>query len=232
MCGMARTDSTIALAALTVASGSLDVTAFARFGGVFASVMTSNLVFVAIAAARAEATLAVHSVAALAGYIAGVAAGSALARSGGREDRLGAVSVNTLLALECVLLVFIAVWWMVLDAHPTTGRQTALLAIAALAIGLQGAAATELMGRRQAGTTYLTGTLTGVVAAVATGRRPDPVALFCLGGLLVGAGAAAVLLENAPDAATLPPAVMLTFVSVLSWRRRLNDASDRTPPSS
>jgi uncharacterized membrane protein YoaK (UPF0700 family) len=43
---MVRTDTKVALAALTIARGSLDVTAFLRLGGVFARIMTSNLVFV------------------------------------------------------------------------------------------------------------------------------------------------------------------------------------------
>ena len=228
---MARTDSPIALATLAAASGSLDVTAFSRFGGVFTSVMTSNLVFIAIAAARAEATLAVHCGAALAGYVAGVAVGSALAHSDGQENRLGAKAVSTVLGLECALLVAIAVWWITLDAHPTSGQQSVLLAIAALAMGLQGASAREIMGQHNAGTTYLTGTLTGVVSAFATGRRPDPLALLSLGGLLVGAGIGAVLLENAPGTSALPPAAALVFVSVLSWRRRRIDARVRNSPA-
>lgn len=50
---------------MTLASGSLDVTAFMRLGGVFASVMTSNLVFVGIAAVKTEVSLAKHCAVAL-----------------------------------------------------------------------------------------------------------------------------------------------------------------------
>lgn len=220
MGAMARTDSTIALAALTVASGCLDVCCFARLGGVFSSVMTSNMVLIAFAAARADATLAEHCVAALSGYIIGVAAGSALARAGGKKDRFGEDRVTTVLAIECLLLAVVAGWWIALSAHPIGAQQPALLGVAALAMGMQGAAAGQIVGQRHTGTTYLTGTLTDVVAALGTGRRPDPVALLCLGGLLIGAGIAAVLLRAAPDAATLLPAVTLSVVTLFSWRRR------------
>ena len=217
---MARTDSTIALAALTAASGCLDVSCFTRLGGAFASVMTSNMVFIAFAAVRADATLAEHCVAALCGYITGVAAGSALAQVGGKKDRFGEPPVNLVLACECAVLAVVAVWWIALGAQPAGGQQTALLGVAALAMGMQGAAARQIVGQRHTGTTYLTGTLTDLVAAVATGRRPDPVALLCLAGLLVGAAIAAVLLRTAADLTTLFPALMLAIVSLLSWRRR------------
>lgn len=224
---MSRTDSTIALATLAAASGCLDVAAFSHLGGAFASVMTSNLVFLGVAAAKANATLAAHSAAALAGYVAGVAAGSAMAPPSDTEDRLGTRALSILLALECALLAGVAAFWIALDARPVDWQQIVLLAVAALAMGLQSAAAREL-GNPQAGTTYLTGTLTGVVSALATRTRPDPVALICLGSLLIGAGVAAALLETAPDTAVLPPAAALAAVLTLSHRRRLNPRARET----
>lgn len=219
MARMARTDTTIALATLTVASGCLDVSAFSHLGGVFASVMTSNLVFVAVSAARADASLAVHCAAALAGYIAGVALGSATVRPSGTQDRLGTKPVSILLTVECGVLVAVAAWWIALGGTPAGWQQTAVLACAATAMGVQSATARAL-GNPNTGTTYLTGTLTGVIAALATRRRPDRDALFCLCGLVIGAGIAALLLKTAPDAATLPPAVALACVAALSWRRQ------------
>jgi uncharacterized membrane protein YoaK (UPF0700 family) len=70
---MARTNATVAVVALSTASGTLDVSAFLRLGGVFASIMTSNLIFISIAAVRADASLAEHCVTALVSYIVGVA---------------------------------------------------------------------------------------------------------------------------------------------------------------
>jgi uncharacterized membrane protein YoaK (UPF0700 family) len=230
MGAMARTDSTLVLPMLTVAGGCLDVTAFTHLGGAFASVMTSNLVFIAVAAATTDATLAAHSAAALAGFVVGVAAGSALVPPSGTQDRLGTRPLSVLLALECVLLAGVAAGWIGLGARPAGWQQVVLLAVAALAMGLQSAAARAL-GNPRAGTTYLTGTLTGIVSAIATGRRPDAVAVLCLCGLLVGAGIAAALLEGAPDATAVPPAVALVCVFALSWRRGHERADGGQPRS-
>jgi len=57
-----------------------DIMAFTRLGNVFASVMTSNIVFLGLATARHSVTLAVHAAVSFAGYTAGVWGGSRLAR--------------------------------------------------------------------------------------------------------------------------------------------------------
>lgn len=48
-----------------------------RLGKVFIGVMTSNMVFIGVAVVRRDPTLGAHRVVALAGYILGVARGSA-----------------------------------------------------------------------------------------------------------------------------------------------------------
>src|SRR5580698_6025630 len=101
---MVRSDTKVALVALSIASGSLDVSAFLRLGGVFASIMTSNLIFVSLAAVKADATLGQHCATALLGYVAGVGAGSALARPSGRQSRLGTRRLSILLSAEGILL--------------------------------------------------------------------------------------------------------------------------------
>src|SRR5580693_10277839 len=67
---------TLAVIALTFASGAADVACFTRLGGVFASVMTGNIVLWGLAAARGSATLASHTTVSIAGYITGVACGT------------------------------------------------------------------------------------------------------------------------------------------------------------
>ena len=57
---------------------SLDVTAFFRLGGVFASVMTSNLVFVGVAVVKTEAAFGVRCAVAILSYIVGVGLASAI----------------------------------------------------------------------------------------------------------------------------------------------------------
>ena len=63
---------TLAVIALTFGSGATDVACFTRVGGVFASVMTGNIVLWGLAAARGSLSLLSHATVSLAGYIAGV----------------------------------------------------------------------------------------------------------------------------------------------------------------
>src|SRR5215471_12678226 len=71
---------------LTVTTGAVDAASFLALGNVFGSVITGNMVLLGVAAGAARPELAVHSGVALAGYVAGVAAGAPLAaHPDGRE---------------------------------------------------------------------------------------------------------------------------------------------------
>lgn len=218
-------DTKVALAALAIASGSLDVTAFLRLGGLFASVMTSNLIFVGLAAVKAEATLAEHCVTALVCYVVGVGVGTSIARpsgggsGGGGESRIGTFRLSLLLTVEAVLLFGYAAWWIADGAGPAGWQQLTLLGAVAFAMGLQGAAA-RLLGDPAAGTTYLTGSLTGMATAVMTGRRPDTGAAFAIAGVVAGAAAGAALLDNAPDLTPLLAVAGVAFTAAMSWNER------------
>ena len=219
-----RRDIKVALGALTVASSSLDVTAFLRLGGLFASVMTSNLIFVGLAVVKAERALGVHCAAALVCYVVGVGAGSWFARPSGRESRLGTLRLSVLLTGEAVLLVGYAGWWIGDGAHPAGWQQLTLLGVVTFAMGMQSAAARQL-GAPEAGTTYLTGTLAGVVATAVSGRRPDAGAVIAIGGILGGAAAGAGLLRTVPDLTPFLAVVGVGFTAAMSWRewRRVSD---------
>ena len=90
---------TLIAIALTFISGAMDVASFTRLGDVFTSVMTGNIVLLGLAVARGSLTLASHTVVSIAGYVAGVAAGTwvaygakvtaraAKAKTGGDEGR-------------------------------------------------------------------------------------------------------------------------------------------------
>jgi uncharacterized membrane protein YoaK (UPF0700 family) len=207
----------LVLVALTVATASLDVTSFLRLGSVFASVMTSNLIFVSIAAVKANATLAKQCGVAIAGYVLGVALGSAVAPPSGRENRLGTRRLNLLLTGEAVLVLGYAAWWMAEDAQPKGATQLVLLAAVTIAMGAQGAAARQL-GDPNAGTTYMTGTLTGLVSSLVGRRHPDTAAVLGILALLAGAGASAGLIALAPVAVPLLAVAGIGLAAAVSWR--------------
>jgi uncharacterized membrane protein YoaK (UPF0700 family) len=215
----ARARARVALVALTAGTASLDVTAFFRLGGVFASVMTSNLVFVGVAVVKTEAAFGVRCAVAILSFIVGVGLGSAIAPPSGDENRLGTRPLSLLLTGELALLVAYTIWWMALDARPAGWARLALLGVIALAMGSQ-SAATRQLGRPSAGTTYLTGTLTSVVSSLAGRRRPDAESVAVLIALLVGACAGAALIDVAPITVPLLALAGVGTTVALSWHFR------------
>ena len=193
------------------------MTAFLRLGGVFASVMTSNLVFVGIAVVKTEAAFGARCAVAILSYIVGVGLGSAIAPPSGRENRLGTRPLSLLLTGELAVVVAYTIWWMAVDARPVGWARLVLLGGIALSMGGQSAAARQL-GNPHVGTTYLTGTLTSLVSSLAGRRRPDSESVAVLVALIAGAAAGAGLLEAAPITVPLLALAGVGSTAALSWR--------------
>jgi uncharacterized membrane protein YoaK (UPF0700 family) len=233
---------TLIAIALTFASGATDVASFTRLGDVFTSVMTGNIVLLGLAVARESLTLASHTLVSIAGYITGVAgatwiahgfraagaaggggAGAAEAdgQDEGRASGLPAHVGWTLLA-ELILLSGLAAGWEISGAKPEGWTQFCLLAVAAAAMGVQ-SSAVKNMGLSDVGTTYLTGTLTGLVSSLVSpgqamqdgGRR-----FGVLIGLAAGAALSGLLIATAADAMpALPLAALVTSLVLASAPR-------------
>jgi uncharacterized membrane protein YoaK (UPF0700 family) len=117
----------------------------------------------------------------------------------------------------------LTVIWVAASGRPAGAVQYLVLTVAATAMGLQGAAfGVVRMGG--VATTYLTGTLTGLVTRLVVDRRLHGPAVLVLVGLVVGAAAAGLLLTLDPAWAVAPPAVVLAAVvgvaALPSFRRR------------
>jgi len=203
-------DSLVVL--LTLTTGAVDVTSFLALGNVFSSVVTGDMVLLGAAAGTGRAELAVHSGVALAGYLAGVLAGAPLAGQRPHASGTWPPSVTITLAAELVILAAFTTGWELTGTHPSGGAQLALVAVLAAAMGLQAAAVRRL---GQMSTTYLTSTLTSLVAGLATGSKPDGMArsLGVLATLIIGAVGASILLENAR--AWLPLVILLPLGLVI-----------------
>jgi uncharacterized membrane protein YoaK (UPF0700 family) len=206
-------DSLVVL--LTLTTGAVDVTSFLALGSVFSSVVTGDMVLLGAAAGTGRPELAVHSGVALAGYLAGVMAGAPLAARRPQATGTWPPNVTVILAVELVILVAFSVGWELAGTHPSGGGQLALVAVLAGAMGLQAAAVRRL---GQMSTTYLTSTLTALVAGLVTGSKPDGMArsLGVLATLIIGAIAASVLLEEARAWVPLVILVPLGLVIVAS----------------
>jgi uncharacterized membrane protein YoaK (UPF0700 family) len=221
---------------LTFASGCVDVVTLMMIGGAFTSVITGNLIFVGRAIGTSSLTPAVHAILAVAGYIAGVAAGSRLRVFFGRPARGRPMqgrpvpprpwprSATLVLAAECAILAALNAAWIGYGTAPAGPGPPALatdlmLTAAALALGMQGAAARGIEGNPS--TTYMTGALTALVEALSTGRgkSADASAVAGLIALVAGAACGAVLIRFATRAALLPPLAALLLVVAVKLRQ-------------
>jgi uncharacterized membrane protein YoaK (UPF0700 family) len=215
---------------LTFASGSVDVISLLALGGTFTSVVTGNLIFVGRAIGSNSGSAAFHAGLAVVGYILGVGAGSRLARATDRTLPRPSwpVRATVVLVVEWVVLAAINITWIVYDGKLSSGPATALLAGAAVALGMQSAAARAIEGTPS--TTYMTGALTNVIEAIATGqaRRVDLTALIGLLTLVAGAACSALLFEHARALALLPSLLAVGAVAVVKLRHH---ARERQQPA-
>jgi uncharacterized membrane protein YoaK (UPF0700 family) len=207
-------------ALLTIGTAATDVISFTRLGNVFASVMTSNIVFLGLAAARQSATLAEHAAVSFAGYVAGVAAASRMARMGhlgrlGRRDAAGtrtwSAGIAAALVAETGVFVIFTIGWTVTGTKPAGGAQLLLLAVATVAMGMQSAVVVA-MGIAGVSTTYMTGTLTILIEALANPdrqKRPSGRQIIVLLALVAGAGLSGLMLATVPSAVPVIPFAVL-----------------------
>ena len=211
---------TIVVVFLTFASGASDVTALTRLGNVFTSVMTGNMTVFGLSLARQSVSLGAHTLTAVGGYIVGVAAATligkhrAKAADGSPPGGQWPPRMTLTLAIELLLLLGVLTGWEITGSHPAGTAQYVILAAAACAMGLQSAAVNR-MGLGNVSTTYLTGTLTGLVSAIV--RREDKVGWrrpAILVGLVAGAVFAGLLLAAAGWAVPLLPILGVTAAVV------------------
>lgn len=203
---------------LTVVTGSIDAIGFTRLGGVFTSVMTGNMVLLGVAAGKGDVSLALHTGIAFLGFVAGSLVGARVAGHAHKDDEIWPRPILKALVLELVVLFIFATWWEIASAAPAGWAEYAMLGINAVALGVQ-SAATLRFGISGLSTTYLTGTLTQLLAGVA--KRKEPISgrsALLLVALIGGAGLGAFIAIDAPRFAPLLPIGVLAFIIVCGER--------------
>jgi uncharacterized membrane protein YoaK (UPF0700 family) len=219
---------TLIAIALTFGSGATDVASFTRLGGVFTSVMTGNIVLWGLSAAQRSVTLFAHTAVSLAGYIAGVACGTWVAHGfkvhgngkpeDANRDSVLPAHVSWSLFTELVLLAGLTVGWEVTGGRPAGSVQYVLLAVTAAAMGVQSSSVNE-MGLTNVSTTFLTGTLTGLVSSLAKpgqGMKHGARRIGVLIGLAAGALLSGLLVATAPRVVPVLPLAAVITALVLS----------------
>ena len=212
---------------LTLPTGAVDAACFLHLGHVFSSVVTGTMVLLGVAAGSHDPSLAIHCGVALASYTGGVLIGAPIAgRSAGRSAGSRSAGpagpagpratwpppVTAALAAEFCVLAAFCVGWELQGGRPHGTGQLVLLALVSVSMGMQGAAVRQL---GQMSTTYLTGTLTGIVAVLTTRQKPEGLArsLGVFVALIVGALVSATVTAHAPG--WLPLVVLLPLAVVL-----------------
>ncbi|GII31496.1 YoaK family protein [Planotetraspora mira] len=202
--------------ALTFATGATNAISFFGLGGVFTSVMTGNLVLLGLAVGRPDATLAAHATGAIAGFVAGVLAGShVIGRTGPGHPGWG-VRVAVVLGAEFLMLAGLLGVWAAEGGHPTGGMRLTLAGVASLAMGAQ-SAVVRTFGIPGLSTTFFTGTLTGVVAGLVTEGRVQWHNVVLLTSVAVGAAAGGWMVDHGGPYGPVVPVALLAFVLAGLW---------------
>lgn len=201
---------------LTLVTGAIDAIGLTRLGGVFTSVMTGNMVLLGISMAKSHVSILYHTGVAFAGYVAGSLLGARVAGHAVKDEELWPRPIVVALALEFALIGAFALWWELTGGAPTSGPAYAMLGLNAAALGVQSAAVLRF-GISGLSTTYLTGTLTQLVASFTKRREPiQGRSVLILLALIGGAALGAAVALNAPKAAPLVPLGFLAFVVVFA----------------
>ena len=224
---------------LAWAAGSLDAIGYLGLGHIFTANMTGNTVLLGLALGEGQGVAALRSVVALGGFALGVAIGATIV-SKDRDRMDWPPSVTTALFLEGIVLAIFSVAWHALSVPQWL---YALIALSAVAMGIQSAAVRRLKVPGIA-TTYITGTLTSLVSGV-TNRIRQAGAASPLGasghesvaapspemnwerrvGLQAGVFMTYVLAAmmsglaqtRAPSLATISPVVAVVVVAITAW---------------
>ena len=219
------------VACLALNSGATDAIGFVALGGAFTSVMTGNLVLFGLSAPQGEGALAARVGAAIVLYVAGCAVGASIAGAPDEADGLWPAGVSRGLAAEAVIVVINASLWWLNDGHPTGDIQLVMLALNALALGIQ-SSSVQRFGTPGLSTTYLTGTLTVLVAHFAHRRPARKMALngLILVSFVVGALVGGVLIAHAPAYAPCIQILSLGVVLTASVPVNRMDQGQQTSP--
>ncbi len=145
---------------LTWAAAGVDAISYLGLGHVFTANMTGNAVLLGLAIGQGQGLAALRSIVALAGFALGAAVGAIIAEKGPQHNDWP-VAVTRAVAAEGIILGLFALGWHL--GIRSGGTLYSLITLSAVAMGIQSAAIRHLKVPGIA-TTYITGTLTSLVA--------------------------------------------------------------------
>jgi uncharacterized membrane protein YoaK (UPF0700 family) len=223
----------IALGLMALAAGSTDAMAFLKLGTVFTSAMTGNTVLMCVAIGQGRLSAALLSFAAFVSFIAGAMLAAALcSRRIGRDA--GPPPLWPPFGVEIACLAgFVAAWFFADRAQE--GSTYLLVALSAVAMGVQGVAARQI-NVSQINTIVFTTTIVTVCTSVTHALMRPPrrlpfdtkrqIAVLAVYG--AGAAAAAVSIQHADGVYVwLPLGAVIAAVACYEWGRRGTTLHDK-----
>jgi len=207
---------------LSLAAGAADAAGYMGLGRVFTSNMTGNVVLLGIDLGQGHFASAAHVVYVLLVFVLGVGLGAQLGK--GVREKDWPHLASRLVRLEKFALVLFALGWLARADSANSPLSYPLVAVLALAMGLQSAAMNRLSAPGVA-TTAITGTLTALVTGLVTVAvgggtveeknswnrikfQSGVVGLYCCGAAVCG-----LLIMHLPRLAGCLPALAVLFVS-------------------
>jgi uncharacterized membrane protein YoaK (UPF0700 family) len=208
---------------LTAAAGSADAIAYLGLGRVFTANMTGNLVLLGVAIGQVQLAGSIRSVIAFIAFAIGVLVGFRLTP---KSTAIWPRAVTLVVFVELGLLVVLAAGWVIAGPQPATIAIDLFIALSAGAMGMQ-TSATRRLGVAGMSTTFLTGTLTSLIAELA-GVSPDwrrwtlwAATLACM---VIGAAAGvAVFIVWRSGAPLVSVALVGIVAATASWLTRARD---------
>lgn len=188
--GSLREPLTLALLALTFASGMVDAASYLGLGRVFTANMTGNVVLLGFGIAHSGGLPILSPLVSLGSFVLGAGIGGLLGTKLGQRHKF---HVSAAWTLQATLLTCATILAAAVDLDAGSASRDVVIGLLALAMGVQTATARRL-AVPDLPTTVVTQTLTGLVAdsrlfggpGTGTTRRGSAVAAM-LGGAVAGA---------------------------------------------
>jgi uncharacterized membrane protein YoaK (UPF0700 family) len=197
---------------MAAAAGVVDAISLTTLG-VFTAAVTANLVFVGLALGDADVHTALRAALAIVGFASGAFAASRLMAS--ETGSPGAVVLAAVGALQAAFLIV----WLAADGDPEGATLDLLAVVSSIAMGGQTAA--TRVWHTGIVTTYLSGTLVGMLGALAAPGKTDPEwpnQAGVIGAVAIGATVAAVTLTHAHDSVPTIPVALTALVAFAVMR--------------
>jgi uncharacterized membrane protein YoaK (UPF0700 family) len=204
------------LVALTVSTGAVDAISWIALDKVFSAFMTGNLAFLGFRAGGAAGPSVPRVLAAVAAFGIGAALAARIVGRAKSKDVLWPPRVSVALTVGLVAQATFLILWVAAGAQPSSRAGDVLIAVSALAMGMQTAAVFSL-GVRAVFTTAATATLAVLMGDLSDRSRAGAELLrlaAVIAGLFAGAAIGAALVDHERTWAPVFPLAMTALVIV------------------